>query len=46
MLTIRKYVKIMEGLSLIRITYKHSLDGSTYATIHTYKSRRLVNVYE
>jgi len=33
-------------INLLRITYMHSLEGNTYATIHIYKYRRLANVYE
>jgi len=36
----------MERLSFMRIAYTHSLEGSTYATIHIHKSRYLANVYE
>ena len=32
------------GLGLIRIIYRHSLEGGTYPTIHISKSRRLANV--
>jgi len=36
----------VDGLSLIQITYTHSPEGGSYATIHTDKSRHLANVYE
>jgi len=34
------------GIKPIRITYTHSLEGSTYATMHIHKSRPLANTYE